>query len=105
MALNIRGYLKCMADLLIVMDNLQQALYTVWTAQQVLTSYYAQQVGPLYFCESSCSTAVGRGANSVVSIVHHHFKHHGYGEKNVSLHMDNYSGNNKKSVVIRMSSA
>ncbi|XP_053378951.1 uncharacterized protein LOC123554942 [Mercenaria mercenaria] len=97
--------------------------YSFDYAQQVLYPHYAQQVGPLYFktprkcgcfgvcCESSgsqifylvdemYSVAVGRGANSVVSMVHHHFQHHGYGEKNVSLHMDNCTGQNKNNVVI-----
>ncbi|XP_052280164.1 uncharacterized protein LOC127877886 isoform X1 [Dreissena polymorpha] len=44
--------------------------------------------------------SVGKGANSVTSMLHHHFSHLGYGERNVVLHMDNCSGQNKNNAVI-----
>ena len=39
--------------------------------------------------------AVGKGANCIVSMLHHFFKAHGLGESSVHLHTDNYTGQNK----------
>lgn len=36
-----------------------------------------------------------KGANTVTSMLHHHFMYHGLGETDVKLHMDNCSGQNK----------
>ena len=41
-----------------------------------------------------------KGANTVTSMLHHHFMYHGLGEKDVKLHMDNCSGQNKNNTVI-----
>lgn len=41
-----------------------------------------------------------KGANTVTSMLHHHFMYHNLGEKDVRLHMDNYSGQNKNNTVI-----
>ena len=38
---------------------------------------------------------VGKGANSIISKLHHFFEVHGFGEKYVDLHADNYVGQNK----------
>ena len=43
----------------------------------------------------------GKGANTVVSLVHHYFRHYDYGEKDVKLQMDNCGGQNKNNTVIR----
>ena len=43
----------------------------------------------------------GKGANTVVSLVHHYFRHYGYCEKDVILQMDNCGGQNKNNTVIR----
>ena len=43
---------------------------------------------------------VGKGANSVTSMLHHHFECLGYGETNAVLHMDNCAGQNKNNTVI-----
>ena len=45
---------------------------------------------------------VGKGANSVTSLLHHHFENQGYGEKHAVMHndMDNCSGQNKINTVI-----
>uniref|UniRef100_K1QYW5 Uncharacterized protein n=1 Tax=Magallana gigas TaxID=29159 RepID=K1QYW5_MAGGI len=40
------------------------------------------------------------GANTVTSMLHHHFLYHGLGETDVKLHMDNCSGQNKNNTVI-----
>ncbi|XP_052760849.1 uncharacterized protein LOC128203463 [Mya arenaria] len=92
--------------------------YSFDYAQQVLYPHYAQQVGKLFFktprkcgcfgvcCESSgtqilylldesVGKSVGKGANSVVSMLHHHFTHLAYGEKR-----DNCVGQNKNNTVI-----
>ena len=36
----------------------------------------------------------------MTSMLHHHFMYHGLGEKDVKLHMDNCSGQNKNTTVI-----
>nr|XP_034320612.1 uncharacterized protein LOC117687723 [Crassostrea gigas] len=41
-----------------------------------------------------------KGANTVTSMLHHHFMYHGLGETDVKLHMDNCSGQNKNYTVI-----
>ncbi len=41
---------------------------------------------------------VGKGANTVVSLVHHFFGTHGLGEKYVHLHADNCVGQNKNNI-------
>ncbi|XP_052268303.1 uncharacterized protein LOC127869685 [Dreissena polymorpha] len=96
--------------------------YSFDYCQQVFYPQQAQAVGPMYFktprkcqcfgvcCESSGTQifylvdeafqSVGKGANSVTSMLHHHFSHLGYGERNVVLHMDNCSGQNKNNAVI-----
>ena len=38
---------------------------------------------------------VGKGANSIISMLHHFFEAHGIGEKSVHLHADNCAGQNK----------
>ena len=42
----------------------------------------------------------GKGANAVISRVHYLFEHHGFGEKNVYLHADNCTGQNKNNCMI-----
>ena len=42
----------------------------------------------------------GKGSNVVVSQLHYFFKHHGLGEKEVFLHADNCSGQNKNSTML-----
>jgi len=39
--------------------------------------------------------SVGKGANSIISMVHHFLHHHGFGEANLHLRADNCSGQNK----------
>lgn len=41
-----------------------------------------------------------KGAKTVTSMLHHHFMHHGLGETDVELHMDNCSEQNKNNTVI-----
>ena len=38
---------------------------------------------------------VGKGANSIISMLHHFFEAHRIGEKSVHLHADNCGGQNK----------
>ena len=38
---------------------------------------------------------VGKGANTIISMLHHSFQHHGVGETVVHLHMNSCSGQNK----------
>ncbi|XP_052252673.1 uncharacterized protein LOC127859357 isoform X2 [Dreissena polymorpha] len=54
----------------------------------------------IFYLVDEAFQSVGKGANSVTSMLHHHFSHLGYGERNVVLHMDNCSGQNKNNAVI-----
>ena len=47
--------------------------------------------------ESHCSS---KGSNAVISYLHHYFENYGLGEKEVHLHCDNCSGQNKKRYVL-----
>ena len=38
---------------------------------------------------------MGKGANSIISMLHHFLQHHGFGETNLHLHADNCGGQNK----------
>ena len=38
---------------------------------------------------------MGKGANSIISMLHHFLHHHGFGATNIHLHADNCSGQNK----------
>ncbi|KAJ8300396.1 hypothetical protein KUTeg_021915 [Tegillarca granosa] len=99
--------------------------YSFDYAQQVHYPHYAQQVGPLFFktprkcqCFGICSEGsgtqifylideseeVGKGANSVVSMLHHHFHYKSYGETAAKLHMDNCAGQNKNNIFNKCSS-
>jgi hypothetical protein len=44
--------------------------------------------------------SAGKGANAVVSMVHHYLDHFGHGEKDAQLHFDNCAGQNKNNVVL-----
>ncbi|CAC5392915.1 unnamed protein product [Mytilus coruscus] len=90
-------------------------------AQQVHFPHHVQQVEPIYFktprkCYvfGMCSEGTGKqtfylvdeeetqgkGANSVVSMVHHYLMYYGHGETNGKFHFDNCSGQNKNNVVL-----
>ena len=43
---------------------------------------------------------VGKGANSIISMLHHFFSTYGLGETEVHLHADNCSGQNKNHYMI-----
>ena len=43
---------------------------------------------------------MGKGANTVVSMLHHFFEVHGLSEKDVHLHTDNCGGQNKNSIMV-----
>ena len=45
---------------------------------------------------------VGKGANMVVSLLHHFLEHHGLGEIDVGLHADNCVGRNKNNTVLQV---
>jgi len=42
----------------------------------------------------------GKGANTVTSMAHHYFLHHGLGETDAVINFDNCSGQNKNNVVL-----
>ena len=44
----------------------------------------------------------GKGANTVVSMLHHFLEHHTLGEEEVELHADNCVGQNKNNMVIQV---
>ena len=45
----------------------------------------------------------GKGANTVVSMLHHFFANHGLGDEHVHLHADNCVGQNKNNTMIHVS--
>ena len=90
--------------------------YSFDYAQQVHIPSNPMQPGPIYFkaprkcgsfgviCEAiprqvnyliDEAVSVGKGANSTISYVHHHFANHGLRETHAHLHTDNCSGQNK----------
>ena len=44
---------------------------------------------------------VGKGADTVISLVYHYFKNHGLGEKHIIIHADNCAGQNKNNAIIK----
>lgn len=91
-------------------------------AQQVHYPHHSQQVGPIYFktpkkCEvfgvcckgtgkqtfylADEGQSPGKGANTVVSYVHHFLQHYGLGEETASFHFDNCAGQNKNNIVLQ----
>ena len=89
--------------------------YSFDFAQQVHYPSDPMQPGPIYFltprkcaifgvcCEAiprqinyliDEAVDVGKGANTVVSLLHHFFETHGLGESDVHLHADNCVGQN-----------
>lgn len=51
------------------------------------------------------AVATGKGANTVVSLLHHFLANHGLGETDLSLHADNCVGQNKNNVVLQVCDA
>ena len=96
------------------------AHYSFDFAQQVHYPHNPLQPGPMYFktarkcgvcCEGiprqinylideACDT--GKGANIVVSLLHHFLENHSLGEVNVHLHADNCAGQNKNNIVLQV---
>ena len=86
---------------------------------------YPSSLGPLYFlveckvhlfgicCEAiprqvnyliDEAHCIGKGANTVISLVHHYLIHHSLGEQHLHLHVDNYCvGQNKNNYLIQVS--
>lgn len=100
------------------------AHYSFDFAQQVHYPSNPLQPGPIYFltprkcalfgvcCEGIPQQVnflideamdVGKGANTVASLLHYFFAHHGLGEEYVHLHADNCSGQNKNNIIIQVS--
>ena len=94
--------------------------YSFDHAQQVHYPSHPQKPGPLYFktprkcaifgvCDEGTNSQVnflideaqscGKGANSIVSMVHYYLMHFSHGEENVCLHADNCIGQNKNNVM------
>ena len=44
---------------------------------------------------------VGKGADVVISMIHHYFETHGYGETHAKIHADNCSGQNKNNAMLQ----
>ena len=93
-------------------------------AQQVHYPSDPQQPDPIYFltpqkcgifgvcCEAiprqinyliDEAVDVGKGANTVVSLLHHFFETHSLGEEHVHLHADNCAGQNKNNTMMHVS--
>ena len=94
-------------------------------AQQIHLPFDSQQVGPIYFLTGykvalfgiavepvgkfvlyvipeACATV--KGANIVLSLLHHFFEHFGTGETDVFCHADNCCGQNKNNIVMQYAS-
>ena len=99
--------------------------YSFDFAQQVHYPHNPLQPGPMYFktarkcaifgvcCEGiprqinyliDEASDTGKGANTVISLLHHFLQHHGLGEVNLGLHADNCTGQNKNNSVLQVSS-
>ena len=52
----------------------------------------------MYLIDEASDT--GKGANTIVSLLHHFFQEHGLGETDVHLHADNCVGQNKNSTML-----
>jgi hypothetical protein len=101
----------------------QRVHYSFDFAQQVHYPHNPMQPGPIYFktprkcavfgvcCEAiprqvhylvDEASDTGKGANTVVSFLHHFFHHHGLGESELALHADNCTGQNKNNTVLQV---
>ena len=103
-------------------NRMEKGHYSFDFAQQLMYPSNPLQPGPIYFktprkcglfgvhCEAigqqmnylideACSP--GKGADCVVSLLHHFLEHYGLGEKNLYLHADNCSGQNKNSTMMQ----
>ena len=101
--------------------TLKTLSYSFDHAQQVHYPSNPQQPGPIYFkvprkcgifgvCDEGNSSQInylideaqscGKGANSIVSMVHHFLSNFTHGEENVCLHADNCVGQNKNNAMI-----
>ena len=95
--------------------------YSFDMAQQVHYPSDPLQPGPIYFltprkcglfgvcCEAiprqinyliDEASDTGKGANTIVSLLHHFFEQHGLGETHVHLHADNCVGQNKNNTML-----
>lgn len=98
-----------------------QMHYSFDYAQQVHIPSNPMQPGPMYFlvprkcgifgvcCEAlpqqvnyliDEGMCCSKGSNSVISYIHHFFEHWGLGERDVHLHCDNCSGQNKNKYML-----
>ena len=101
----------------------ERAHYSFDFAQQVHYPHNPLQPGPMYFktarkyavfgvcCEGGPhqinylideASDVGKGANTVISLLHHFFHNHGMGEVTVGLHADNCVGQNKNNALLQV---
>ncbi len=99
--------------------------YSFDFAQQVHYPHNPLQPGPIYFktprkcavfgvcCDAlprqvnyliDEASDTGKGANTVVSLLHHYLGNHALGESELGLHADNCSGQNKNNTVLQVSS-
>ena len=46
------------------------------------------------------SVDIGKGANVIISMLHHFFEVHGLGEQDVNLHANNCGGQNKNNAMV-----
>ena len=100
--------------------------YSFDFAQQVHYPSNPLQPGPMYFktarkcaifgvcCEGvprqvnyliDEASDTGKGANTVISLLHHFLEHHGLGEVEIGLHADNCAGQNKNNAVLQVISS
>ncbi|KAF0552575.1 chaperonin: PROVISIONAL [Gigaspora margarita] len=103
-------------------NSLDITIHISWDyAQQIQLPHLSQQEGDMYFkslykvhlfgiCDDAFprqvnylikeSELVGKGADTVISLVHNYFELHGLGEKRLVIHADYCSGQNKNNAII-----
>ena len=78
--------------ILLIMLNKSTSLQTPLTCEVI-----PRQVNFLADEAGDC----GKGSNTVISLLHYYFENHGLGEKEVFLHVDNCTGQNKNNAMLQ----
>ena len=100
----IRHSAKCGRNLYYLHNPLQPGPMYFKTARKcavfgICCEDIPRQINYLIDEASDC----GKGANTVISLLHHFFESHNLGEINISLHADNCVGQDKNNAVLQVS--
>ena len=78
------------------LDRLGTKLTAIITKCDNITLVFTFQIN--YLIDECFNT--GKGANTIISMLHHFFEHHAFGETEVHLLVDNCTGQNKNHFMI-----